>query len=157
MGDINWFPRDIAKLTKSTVRRTKDNGKITVSFAINYGGREEILRAVSRLIQKIRAHKRSLKASVTEKEFAGLLDTAGMPDPDLVIRTGGNLRLSGYFPWQTIYSELYFTKTLWPDFSPSKFDKILENYSKRTRRFGGGRIADYVGKVTSKARSVVTR
>jgi undecaprenyl diphosphate synthase len=81
---------------------------------------------------------------VTEEEFSSLLDTAGMPDPDLVIRTGGDLRLSGYFPWQTVYSELYFTKTLWPDFTPREFDKALLDYSQRTRRFGGGSFKDYI-------------
>lgn len=143
IGDIDWFPKEIAKMAKEYVKKTKDNTKITVSFALNYGGREEILRAVSRLLDKIQTHQRSAEESITEKEFAGYLDTSGMPDPDLIIRTGGNLRLSGYFPWQTVYSELYFTKALWPDFTPAEFDKAIEDYSKRSRRFGVGKFADY--------------
>lgn len=144
LGDIEWFPGEIPALAKKFVEKTSKNKKITVSFALNYGGREELLRGISRLLDKIQTHQRSAETPVTEEEFSGLLDTNGMPDPDLVIRTGGNLRLSGYFPWQTVYSELYFTKTLWPDFSPREFDKALLDYSKRTRRFGKGKFQDYL-------------
>lgn len=146
IGEIDWFPKDIAEATRAFVEKTKHNTKITVSFALNYGGREEILRAISKLLDKIQTHQRSAEEPITEKEFSGYLDTAGMPDPDLIIRTGGNLRLSGYFPWQTVYSELYFTKTLWPDFGPKEFDRALLDYSKRTRRFGKGSFRDYLGK-----------
>jgi undecaprenyl diphosphate synthase len=76
--------------------------------------------------------------NLSEQSFARFLDTAGMPDPDLIIRTGGEFRLSGYFPWQSVYSELYFTKTLWPEFTPGELDKALKDYSERERRFGGG-------------------
>jgi undecaprenyl diphosphate synthase len=96
------------------------------------------------LLEKIRQKKRSLLQPVTAEEFSGLLDTAGIPDPDLIIRTGGNKRLSGYLPWQAVYSELYFTKTLWPDFTPRKFDYALLDFTKRTRRFGGGKFSDYL-------------
>lgn len=143
IGEVNWFPKDIAEAARTFVEKTKHNTKITVSFALNYGGREELLRAVSRLLDKIQTHQRTAEESITEKEFSSYLDTTGMPDPDLVIRTGGNLRLSGYFPWQTVYSELYFTKTLWPDFSPREFDRALIDYAKRTRRFGKGSFKDY--------------
>lgn len=144
IGDIDWFPGNIPSMAKSFVENTKNNSNITVSFALNYGGREEILRAISRLLDKVQTHQRSAEEPIKEEEFSSLLDTAGMPDPDLVIRTGGNLRLSGYFPWQTVYSELYFTKTLWPDFTPRELDKALFNYAKRTRRFGGGSFKDYL-------------
>lgn len=150
LGDIEWFPGEIPALAKGFVDKTDKNDKITVSFALNYGGREEILRGISNLLDKIQTHKRSAEEPVTEEEFSSYLDTAGMPDPDLVIRTGGNLRLSGYFPWQTIYSELYFTKTLWPDFSPREFQKALTDYSKRTRRFGTGKFQDYLKQKASK-------
>lgn len=156
IGQIDWFPKDIAEMAKSFVEKTKGNSKITVSFALNYGGREELLRAISRLLDKIQIHQRSAEEPITEGEFSSYLDTAGIPDPDLVIRTGGNLRLSGYFPWQTVYSELYFTKTLWPDFSPWEFDKALLDYLKRTRRFGGGSFKDYIHS-NSLARNIVTR
>lgn len=152
VGEIDWFPKDIVGATRLFIEKTKDNSKITVSFALNYGGREEILRAVSRLLSKIQTHARSVENPVTEKEFSGYLDTAGMPDPDLIIRTGGNLRLSGYFPWQAVYSELYFTKTLWPDFSPREFDRALLDFARRTRRFGKGSFADYVKSKTQKAK-----
>lgn len=74
---------------------------------------------------------------LSEESFAKFLDTNGIPDPDLIIRTGGEFRLSGYFPWQSVYSELYFTQTLWPDFTPKEFDKVLKDYTNRERRFGG--------------------
>ncbi|KKR11115.1 MAG: Isoprenyl transferase [Microgenomates group bacterium GW2011_GWA2_39_19] len=155
IGDINWFPGDIPTLARGFVERTKNNSKITVSFALNYGGREEILRAVSRLLDKVQTHQRSAEEPITEAEFSNLLDTAGMPDPDMVIRTGGNIRLSGYFPWQSVYAELYFVKTLWPDFTPGEFDKALLNFMKRTRRFGGGSFKDYLkGKI---ARRILAR
>lgn len=146
IGDIDWFPQDIAQKAKDFVKKTKDNTTITVSFALNYGGREEILRAVNKILAAIRGKKRPLSQSVTADEFAAYLDTAGIPDPELIIRTGGNKRLSGYFPWQSVYSELYFTKTLWPDFTPAKFDQALLDFAQRTRRFGGGSFKDYVTK-----------
>lgn len=150
IGEIDWFPKDIAVLAKDIARRTLGNKSITVSFALNYGGREEILRAVNKILRIRTKNKVQSAKAVTEEEFAKNLDTAGMPDPDVVIRTGGNMRLSGYFPWQTVYSELYFTPTLWPDFSPSEFDKILEDFSLRTRRFGGGSFKDYLAKTAGK-------
>lgn len=144
IGDIDWFPGDIAQTAQQFVEKTKKNKKITVSFALNYGGREEILRAISRLMDKIQTHKRSVETPITEDEFSNYLDTAGMPDPDFIIRTGGNMRLSGYFPWQAVYAELYFTDTLWPDFTPLEFEKALKDYELRTRRFGGGSFKDYL-------------
>lgn len=154
IGDVEWFPKDIAQAAKAFVESTKNNTKITVSFALNYGGREEILRAISRLLDKIQTHKRTAEEPITEKEFSGYLDTSGIPDPDLVIRTGGNVRLSGYFPWQTVYSELYFTKTLWPDFTPEELEKALLDYLNRVRRFGKGSFKDYLRR---KAQGVLLR
>lgn len=150
IGDIDWFPSDIAELAKEIVNRTKSNNKITVSFALNYGGREEILRAINKIVSKIDNGVRDANKKVTEDEFSSELDTAGMPDPDLIIRTGGNLRLSGYLPWQAVYSELYFTQTLWPDFNIAEFDNILKDFSLRTRRFGGGSFKDYLTNTTTK-------
>ncbi|OGY08126.1 MAG: di-trans,poly-cis-decaprenylcistransferase [Candidatus Blackburnbacteria bacterium RIFCSPHIGHO2_01_FULL_43_15b] len=148
IGNIDWFPEDIATLAKKIVEKTRDNKKITVSFALNYGGRDELLRAISRLLDKVQTHQRSAETPITEEEFSGYLDTAGIPDPDLIIRTGGDKRLSGYFPWQAVYAELYFTKTLWPDFNPKKLDLALANFAKRSRRFGKGKFTDYVKKAT---------
>lgn len=150
IGNIDWFPGDIASLARKIVEKTRDNKKITVSFALNYGGRDELLRAVSRLLDKIQTHQRSADEPITEEEFSGYMDTAGIPDPDLIIRTGGEKRLSGYFPWQAVYAELYFTKTLWPDFSPAKFERALCDFAKRNRRFGVGKFVDYIKSAAKK-------
>ena len=105
---------------KRVIAESEKNEKITVTFALNYGGRDEIKRAVQ-------------KGGV---DFENQLDTVGMPDPDLIIRTGGDYRLSGFLMWQAAYSELYFTETLFPDFTPEKFDEAVEEYQSRQRRFG---------------------
>lgn len=138
IGDLSKFPKDIAQKAGQAVEKTAKNNTITVSFALNYGGREEILKAAKKMLAEGVSPKK-----LDEKRFSTYLDTAGLPDPDLIIRTGGEMRLSGYFPWQSVYSELYFTKTLWPDFTPAKFDRALASFQKRNRRFGGGRFADY--------------
>ena len=150
IGDINWFPGDIAERVKKIVSITKDNQTITVSFALNYGGRDEILRTVKNLFKEVEPGKIKIE-NITELDFEKHLDTVGIPVPDLVIRTGGDVRLSGYLPWQTVYSELYFTKVLFPDFTPREFDKALLDYSKRDRRFGKGSFDDYKKKPKSKA------
>lgn len=137
VGEMSKFPQDIQEKSRKYMELSRGNTKITVSFALNYGGRDEILRAVRRLFEKIRNSKFEI-LNLNEEMFAKFLDTAGMPDPDLIIRTGGDLRLSGYFPWQSVYSELYFTKALWPEFTPEELDKALSDYSRRERRFGGG-------------------
>jgi len=107
---------------------SKKNDVITVNFALNYGGRDEIIRAVSCLVEK--------KEKVTEKSLAELLDTSNQPDPDLIIRTGGERRLSNFLTWQSVYSELYFTDVLWPVFTPLEFQSALAWYKERERRFG---------------------
>ena len=132
LGDINKFPKDIAEKTLDLINKSKKNTTITTTFALNYGGRDEILRAVKKIV------KAGVKAEdITEEKFASYLDTAGIPDPDLIIRTGGEKRLSGYLPWQSVYAELYFTPTLFPDFTPDELDKALADYQNRDRRFGG--------------------
>jgi undecaprenyl diphosphate synthase len=142
IGDIEKFPEDICQKVKDGIEKTKNNTVITVSFALNYGGRDEIIRAMKKAIASgIRAE------NLNEETFSTFLDTAGVPDPDLIIRTGGQLRLSGYLPWQGVYAELYFTPILFPDFLPEELDKAIEEYQNRTRRFGGGKFKDYkVGK-----------
>lgn len=132
LGDINRFPSDIAKKSLEMISKSSSNNKITVTFALNYGGRDEILRAVKKIIKnQIPENK------INEELFSSYLDTAGIPDPDLVIRTGGEHRTSGYLPWQAVYSELYFTPTLFPDFSPNELQKALDDFAVRDRRFGG--------------------
>lgn len=131
LGDINKFPADIVTKVKEILKTSLKNHKITVNFALHYGGRDEILRAVKKIIsEKIDFDK------IDEKIFSEHLDTAGMPDPDIVIRTGGEQRTSGYLPWQSVYSELFFTKTLFPDFSPAKLQHIICKYQQRERRMG---------------------
>lgn len=129
IGDVDAFPKDITKRLKEIVEESEANKKITVVFALNYGGRDEILRAVNSLLkQKIK--------NVNDEEFSKFLFTKDMPDPDLIVRTGGETRLSGYLPWQSTYSELFFVDTLWPDFTSREFQEVLEDYSQRDRRFG---------------------
>ncbi|MBP9702218.1 di-trans,poly-cis-decaprenylcistransferase [Candidatus Woesebacteria bacterium] len=120
IGDMSRFSEDIQVGMKRVIAESEKNEKITVTFALNYGGRDEIKRAVQ-------------KGGV---DFENQLDTVGMPDPDLIIRTGGDYRLSGFLMWQAAYSELYFTETLFPDFTPEKFDEAVEEYQSRQRRFG---------------------
>jgi len=132
LGDVTRFPKDIAEKSIEMINKSAKNSKITVTFALNYGGRDEILRAVKKIIkEKIPAEK------ITEETFSSYLDTSGIPDPDLIIRTGGDRRTSGYLPWQSVYAELFFTPTLFPDFTPDKLMEALGDFGQRDRRFGG--------------------
>lgn len=148
IGDVDRFPLDIARKVKQLIQATASNKAITVSFALNYGGRDEILRAVKKLYHSIKVKKISIE-SIDETDFSSFLDTKGLPDPDLIIRTGGAQRLSGYLPWQSVYAELYFTKIFFPDFSPKEFEKAIREYAMRDRRFGGGSFKTYL-KLTGK-------
>ena len=119
---------DLRELLSDVVEKTKNNQKATVSLAINYGGRAEIIRAIARF--------RSTKYQITEENFEKFLDTAGQSDPDLIVRTGGEKRLSNFLSWQSAYSELFFTDCLWPDFKKKELDAALKEYNSRLRRFG---------------------
>lgn len=132
LGELNRFPKDIATKSLEIINQSAKNSKITVSFALNYGGRDEILRAVKKIIKdKVDPN------NINETLFSSYLDTSGIPDPDLIIRTGGEKRTSGYLPWQAVYAELYFTPILFPDFTPQEFEKAISDFSGRDRRFGG--------------------
>ena len=133
IGDLSKIPNSLTKTILDWVQRSKKNKKITVTMAINYGGRNEILRAIQHLL---RAKSKEQRAKISEEDFSNYLDTTGMPDPDLIIRTGGAQRLSGFLPWQSVYSEFYFTETLMPDFTVDKFNEALKEYLRRQRRFG---------------------
>lgn len=109
---------------------TKNNSAITLVLALSYGGRPEIMEAVNKIIQS------GTKEAISEDSFAQHLWTADIPDPDLIIRTGGEMRLSNFLTWQSVYSELFFIKTYWPDFSEAEFKQILDEYAARERRFG---------------------
>lgn len=130
IGDMSRFSADIQEGMKKAMVASEQNDKINVTFALNYGGRDEIKRTVNRLVSD------SAGQQVSVSDIEKYLDTAGMPDPDLIIRTGGDYRLSGFLMWQAAYSELYFTDTLFPDFTPEKFDVAVEEYQRRQRRFG---------------------
>ncbi len=123
------IPRDIIDLIGKVEERTKDNTAFNFNIAFNYGGRCEIIHAIN----KIPADK---IGSLTEESFSSYLDTEGCPDPDLIIRTGGHIRLSNFLLWQSAYSEFLFIDTLWPDFNKEVLEKALEEYSNRNRKFG---------------------
>jgi undecaprenyl diphosphate synthase len=135
IGDLSKIPSDLVRSITQLKEQSKENAKLTVTIALNYGGRDEILRAVKKLVHENKGNLETI-ASFTEADFARHLDTYPIPDPDLIIRTGGEQRLSGFLPWQSQYAELYFTKTLMPDFTIEKFEKALEDYRSRSRRFG---------------------
>lgn len=135
IGNILMFPKDIQEKTRAWMEKTKNNNKITVNLALSYGGRDEVVRAVKKLNQELRSKNQELN-NIKKENFEQYLDTAGQPDPDLLIRTGGEMRLSGFMLWQLEYAELYFTEVLWPDFTPVEFRKAIEEYQNRIRRFG---------------------
>lgn len=136
IGDMKKFPDDIQEQAKRWVELSRENKKMVVNFAMNYGGRDEIVRAISKMDIKTSTDE-SERSKVTEDLFSKYLDTAETPDPDLIIRTGGEQRLSGFMSWQSAYSELYFTKTLMPDFGADSFEAAILEYQRRRRRFGG--------------------
>lgn len=131
IGDLSKFPDDIQQKVRDGAEKTKSNTKLTLTIALNYGGRDEIIRAIKKSYEL-----RITNYELTEEKFSSLLDTAGMPDPDLIIRTGGEKRLSGFLQWQCAYSELYFTDVLFPDFSPQELEKAIDDFNSRQRRFG---------------------
>ena len=128
LGDVTALPADVAQLLTDGENGSPENADFTLLFAINYGSRAEILNAVNRAVEQGK--------KLDEKGFSSLLYTDGIPDPDLIIRTGGELRLSNFLTYQAAYSELYFTDVLFPDFTDKELDKAIQNYSERERRFG---------------------
>ncbi len=136
IGDKTRFAPDIIKGIDDLVESTRDNTGMTFVIAINYGGRDEIVRAARKLVKSYQESGQDSE-SISEAEFASFLDTADIPDPDLMIRTSGELRLSNYLLWQMAYGELYVTDCLWPDFNKEELEKAIAAYNKRERRFGG--------------------
>jgi undecaprenyl diphosphate synthase len=135
IGDITGFAPDIQERIKKGVADTAHNTRITVTLAMNYGGRDELIRATKKIAEQVQADQLSPE-SISEEVISGHLDTAGTPDPDFVIRTSGEQRLSGYLLWQLEYAELYFPEWTFPEFTPEKLDEALEEFQKRQRRFG---------------------
>lgn len=128
-GDRSRFATDIQEGLTRSEEATKGFTDFTLSVALSYGGRAEIIDAIRRIPDGV-------QKTITEKDFARLLWTGDVPDPDLIIRTSGEMRLSGFLPWQSVYSEFYFTPTLWPAFTKEEFTKALRNYAARDRRKG---------------------
>jgi len=131
LGRLDGLPSKVRRKIEHAVEMTRDNEAMTVSLALNYGGRDEIIRAVQGLMRDgIPAE------NVNESLFSQYLYTNGIPDPDLIIRTGGEMRLSNFLLWQAAYAEFYATQVLWPDFDRDEIDKALIAYKERQRRFG---------------------
>ena len=131
LGEARELPLAARKALELAITKTAGCATMTLNLALNYSGREEILRAFRRL-----AAQHVGPDEITEERLAAELYTAGQPDPDLIIRTSGEMRLSGYLLWQSAYSEFAFPETLWPDFSPAHLDAALTEFQHRTRRFG---------------------
>lgn len=132
IGRLAGLPEELQRKILQAVERTRDNRRLILNVAFNYGGRAEIVDATRRLIAG-----GVLPEEVTEERFASALYTAGCPDPDLIIRTAGEMRLSNFLIWQAAYSEFYSTPTLWPDFDREELRRAIEAYGKRVRKFGG--------------------
>lgn len=135
IGEMGILAPDIQKDLEDVAALTANNTGLTVSMAISYGSRQEITQAARRMAEKVARGELAVDA-ITEETLAAHLHTAGMPDPDLLIRTGGEERLSNFLLWQSAYAELYFTDTLWPDFSARDLDAAITDFSQRERRFG---------------------
>ena len=135
IGDITAFDSDIQESIEKLEDFSKDFTDLHFQIALNYGSRDEITRAVNRMLEDQKAGK--LETPVSQDTISDYLDTAGIPDPDLMIRTSGELRLSNYLLWQLAYSEFYFTDVPWPDFKKEELVKAIEKYNERDRRYGG--------------------
>lgn len=135
IGKREGLAEDIVQKMDDLERETAGNTGLQFYIAINYGGRDEIVRATKKLISDVQAGSVSVD-DIDESVFGTYLDTAGVPDPDLLIRTSGEERTSNFLPWQLAYSEFYFTDTLWPDFDMDSLVKAVRYYNKRERRFG---------------------
>ncbi|MFZ8845905.1 MAG: isoprenyl transferase [Candidatus Hydrothermia bacterium] len=129
IGRLDYLPNDVKIELFKAIEKTKNNNKLKLYLALSYGGRQEILDAVNKIIN-------SKLEFIDEGTFRNFLYDPNLPDPDLLIRTSGEYRISNFLLWQISYSEFYFTKTLWPEFRREEFIKAIEDYSKRKRKFG---------------------
>lgn len=136
IGDKTGLSDDIQIKIREIEEASKNNKGLNFTIAINYGSRDEILRGVKKLASDIKEEKLSVE-DISEKVISEYLDTKGIPDPDLLIRTSGEQRLSNYLLWQLAYTEFYFTDVLWPDFNKEELKKAILQYNKRERKFGG--------------------
>ena len=135
-GDISRLSPALQRLCRETMERSSIYSDVQVNFCLNYGGRDEIVRAARAFAADVAAGKRNAE-DLTESDFAQYLDSADVPDPELVIRPSGELRTSNFLPWQSAYSELVFMDVLWPDFTSDDLDAAIAEFHRRNRRFGG--------------------
>jgi undecaprenyl diphosphate synthase len=135
IGDLSRLPRDVASTLNETIKQTSQAAAMTLTLALSYGGRDDILQGLRRIMVNCREGTLSPE-EITEGLFSKYLWTANLPDPDLLIRTSGELRISNFFLWQLAYTEIYVTPTLWPDFNKEELIHALLSYQERERRFG---------------------
>ena len=135
VGDINGLPKNLQDGVKKVVEKTKNNSGLVINLCINYGGREEIVNATKIIAEKVKNGELNID-EITEETITHLLRIGDVPDPDLFIRPGGELRLSGFLLWEASYSELYFSDALWPDFNEAELDKAIIEFNNRKRNFG---------------------
>jgi undecaprenyl diphosphate synthase len=135
IGQIDRLPRFAQDEITKTILATQNNTGLKLFFALSYGGRQEILQAAQTFAQMVKAGQLNPE-DLTEERFKSLLNTYPTPDPDLIIRTSGEMRLSNFLTWQSVYSEIYVTQTLWPDFSAADLHQAFAHYQNRERRFG---------------------
>lgn len=146
LGEMEKLPKDVRQVLDEVIARTAGARGMTLNLALSYGSRNELVRAMQRLASKCVAGELAVR-DITEELVSQHLDTAGLPDPDLIIRTGGECRLSNFLLWQASYAEIYVTETMWPDFSKEAFLAAIDNFQQRQRRFGR------TGEQTSTARA----
>lgn len=135
LGDITALSQNMQKSIVNCMERTKNNTGVTFNIALNYGGRDEIIKAVKNIAEQVKREKIDIE-SIDEETISNNLYTVGQPDPDLLIRTSGEMRLSNFLPWQLVYSEFLFIDKNWPDFTEEDLDNAIVEYQKRTRKFG---------------------
>ena len=138
LGDISALKEDLQECIIKAMEKSKNNTGLTLNLAFNYGGRDEITKAVKKIAEKVKNNEINIE-DINEDLVSNNLYTTGQPDPDLLIRTGGEKRLSNYLPWQLVYTELLFVDKYWPEFSSEDLDEAIKVYSGRNRRFGGNK------------------
>ena len=136
LGNREELSNGLLKSLDNAIKRTENNTGVTFNVAFNYGGRDEIVKAMKKIAQDVENKMISIE-EINENTISENLYTKGIPDPDLMIRTSGEIRTSNFLPWQLVYSEFYFTDKLWPDFTEKDLDEAIEEYNKRNRKFGG--------------------
>lgn len=135
LGDVSVLSQGMQKSINNCMERTKNNTGVTFNIALNYGGRDELLKAIKTISTQVKNKEIDIE-DITEEEISNNLYTKGQPDPDLLIRTSGELRLSNFLPWQLVYSEFLFIEKYWPDFTEQDLDDAIIEYQRRTRKFG---------------------